>query len=122
MLFLYAESNHREMIEVCESGLRFRTGEREGERIGEMGLFTRVGLEAGALLGFYTGRATQEPDKWSVHLMEDCMAMTPVVEGMERPDFRATRRPEAYSIEGLGMRDDQIYPAAHFLIDKVEHY
>ena len=36
--------------------------------------------------------------------------------------YRATRRPEAYSIEGLGMRDDQIYPAAHFLIDKVEHY
>jgi len=87
MLFLDAESNHREMIEVCESGLRFRSGEREGERIGEMGLFTRAGLEAGVLLGFYTGRVTQEPDKWSVHLMEDCMSMTPVEEGMERPDF-----------------------------------
>ena len=36
--------------------------------------------------------------------------------------YRATRRPEAYALHPLALRDDQIYPAAHFLIDKAEHY
>ena len=36
--------------------------------------------------------------------------------------YNATRRPEAYALHPLALRDDQIYPAAHFLIDKAEHY
>ena len=36
--------------------------------------------------------------------------------------YRATRNPESYTLHPLGLRDDQIYPTAHFLIDKVEFY
>ena len=39
-----------------------------------------------------------------------------------RMSLWATRRPEAYALHPLALRDDQIYPAAHFLIDKAEHY
>ena len=87
MLFLEAEANHRELLEVCPSGITFRSGERAGRPIGEVGLWTRAGLQAGTLLGFYTGRATDAPDRYSVDVTEDFVAMTPLEEGSERPDF-----------------------------------
>ena len=69
------------------SGITFRSGERAGRPIGEVGLWTRAGLQAGTLLGFYTGRATDAPDRYSVDVAEDFVAMTPLEEGSERPDF-----------------------------------
>ena len=87
MLFLEAEANHREMLEVCPSGITFQGGERQGEPIGEAGLWTREDLPAGALLGFWTGRETDAPDKYSVDMAEDFVAMTPLEEGSEAPDF-----------------------------------
>ena len=87
MLFLEAEANHKELLEVCDSGLTFKSGEREGQPIGEVGLWTRADLQAGALLGFYTGKESDAPDKYSVYISEDFVSLTPLEEGNDQPYF-----------------------------------
>ena len=87
MLFVDSEPAHREMLEVCDSGLTFHSGDTAGQSIGQAGLWTRADLPAGALLGFYTGRETDAPDKYSVSISEDFVSMTPLEEGSEAPDF-----------------------------------
>ena len=87
MLFLEAAPNHVELLEVCPSGITFRSGDRAGQPIGEVGLWTRADLPAGKLLGFYTGRASDDFDKYSVALSEDFVSMTPLEEGSQQPDF-----------------------------------
>ena len=87
MLFVDSEPAHREMLEVCDSGLTFQSGDKAGQSIGQAGLWTRADLPAGALLGFYTGRETDAPDKYSVSISEDFVSMTPCEEGSDQPDF-----------------------------------
>ena len=91
MLFLEAAPNHVELLEVCPSGITFRSGDRAGQPIGEVGLWTRADLPAGKLLGFYTGSASDDFDKYSVALCEDFVSMTPLEEGSQQPELRHAR-------------------------------